>query len=60
MLWLGYFAFFTLHEGSVAWSAEVWAGSVFLGALLATAVGLLVTPLPAPDGRQEVRVPRAA
>lgn len=55
VLWLGYFAFYALNEGSVAWSAEVWAGSVFLGALLAAAVGLLVTPLPAPDGIEEPR-----
>lgn len=47
VLWLGYFAFYALEEGSVAWSAEVWAGTTFLGALLAAAVGLLVTPLPA-------------
>ena len=51
VLWLAYFAFYALDEGSVAWSAEVWAGTTFLGALLATAVGLLVTPLPASVGR---------
>ena len=55
VLWLGYFAFYGVDEGSVAWSAEVWAGSVFLGALLAAAVGLLVTPLPGPVGRDEPR-----
>lgn len=58
--WLGYFALYALHEGSVAWSAELWAGTTFLGALLAAAVGLLVTPLPVPlhpDGR---RVPSPA
>ncbi|MFV1990129.1 MAG: hypothetical protein ACC652_05265 [Acidimicrobiales bacterium] len=46
VLWLGYFAFYALHEGSTAWSAELWVGSVFLGSLLAGLVGLLVTPLP--------------
>ncbi len=60
VLWLGYFAFYALDEGSVAWSAEVWAGSVFLGALLAAAVGLLVTPLPAPVGHDERRAPLPA
>ena len=59
VLWLGYFALYAMDEGSVAWSAEVWAGSVFLGALLAAAVGLLVTPLPAPVSRDDppVRLP---
>ena len=60
VLWLGYFALYALDEGSVAWSAEVWAGSVFLGALLATAVGLLVTPLPTPIGDDGPRVLRSA
>lgn len=58
VLWLGYFAFYALNEGSVAWSAEVWGGSVFLGALLAAAVGLLVTPLPAPAPTEELQVPQ--
>lgn len=57
VLWLGYFGFYALDEGSVAWSAELWAGSVFLGALLAAAVGLLVTPLAARAGRVEPQVP---
>jgi hypothetical protein len=43
VLWLGYFGFYTLHEGSTAWSAELWSGSVFLASLLAGMVGLLVT-----------------
>ena len=49
-LWLTYFALYVVDEGSVRWVAEVWAGSVFLGALLATGIGLLVTPLPQPAG----------
>ena len=49
-LWLSYFAVYALDEGSIAWVAELWAGSVFLGALLATGIGLLVTPLPQPGG----------
>lgn len=44
-LWLGYFAFYALSEGSVAWSAEVWTGTLFLATLIAGAIGLLVTPL---------------
>lgn len=47
-LWLTYFALYALDEGSVEWVAEIWAGSVFLGALLAGGIGLLVTPLPQP------------
>ena len=45
VLWLAYFALYALDEGSVAWVAELWAGSTFLGALLACGIGLLVTPL---------------
>lgn len=48
VLWLSYFALYALDEGSVSWAAEVWAGSSFLGALLAVGIGLLVTPLSAP------------
>ena len=48
-LWLSYFALYALDEGSIQWVAEIWAGSVFLGALLAAGVGLLVTPFPQPD-----------
>ena len=57
VLWLGYFAFYALDEGSVAWSAELWAGTTFLGALLAAAVGLLVTPLPGPARSDDRGVP---
>lgn len=49
-LWLAYFALFALDGGSVAWVAEIWAGSAFLGALLAGGIGLLVTPLPQTPG----------
>ena len=47
-LWLSYFGLYALDAGSVAWAVEIWAGSVFLGALLAAGIGLLVTPLPQP------------
>lgn len=56
VLWLSYFAFYALDAG-LEWSAEVWGGSVFLGALLATAIGLLVTPLPMPAHRDHLQVP---
>lgn len=46
VLWLAYFALYALDEGSVAWAAELWAGSSFFGAALAAGIGLLVTPLP--------------
>ncbi|QYG94258.1 hypothetical protein HC251_18660 [Iamia sp. SCSIO 61187] len=46
VLWLSYFALYAIDEGSVSWSAEVWAGTAFLSALLAGGIGLLVTPLP--------------
>ena len=46
--WLAYFAMYALEEGSVRWVAELWAGSTFLGTLLAAAIGLLVTPLREP------------
>lgn len=59
-LWLGYFGVYALDEGSVTWSAELWAGTTFLGALLAAAVGLLVTPLPAPVRPDDRRVPLPA
>jgi len=55
VLWLGYFAVYALDEGSVAWSAELWAGTVFLGALLAGGIGLLVTPLPAVSDHDAAR-----
>lgn len=44
VLWLAYFALYALDEGSVAWAAELWAGSASLGTLLAVGIGLLVTP----------------
>ena len=57
VLWLSYFALYAVDEGAVAWSAEVWTGSVFLGALLAAAVGLLVTPLRASLDTETIRMP---
>lgn len=41
VLWLAYFALYALDEGSVAWSAELWTGATFLGALLATGIGMV-------------------
>lgn len=49
VLWLTYFGAHAIHAGAVAWSAELWTGTVFLGALLAGAVGLLATPMPGPE-----------
>jgi hypothetical protein len=46
LLWLGYFAAYAIEEGAVAWSAEVWSGSVFLATLLAAGVGFLAAPSP--------------
>lgn len=57
VLWLSYFALYAMDEGSVEWVVELWAGSVFLGALLATGIGLLVTPLPHPGGPPNETVP---
>lgn len=45
VLWASYFALYALDAGAVDWAAEVWLGSVFLAALLAAGIGLLVTPL---------------
>lgn len=62
-LWLAYFALYALDEGAVAWSAELWTGATFLGALLAAGVGavadLAVVPVPGASGvysRQRVLV----
>lgn len=48
VLWLGYFALYNLGAGTVAWSAEVWTGSVFLSTLVAIGLSLLVVAQPAP------------
>ena len=50
VMWLSYFALYGLTEGGVAWTAELWAGSVFLAGLIALALGALVAPLPAGSG----------
>lgn len=52
VLWVAYFALYAVDEGSIAWVAELWAGSAFLGALLAAGIGLLVTPFPSGRGRR--------
>lgn len=43
-LWITYFAVYEIAEGGVAWAAELWTGTVFLAALIATAVGLVADP----------------
>ena len=49
-LWTSYFALYKLGEGAVAWSAELWAGTVVLGGALAAIVGLPVSlAVPDPD-----------
>lgn len=40
VMWLGYFALYQLTVGSVAWSAELWSGTVLLAGLVAGATGL--------------------
>ena len=44
LLWLGYFAAYAIEEGAVAWSAELWSGSVFLATLLSTGIGFIAAP----------------
>jgi len=46
ILWLAYFALYALDEGSVAWTAELWTGAIFLASLVAGGIGLLSSPLP--------------
>ena len=57
-LWLSYFALYWLTEGSVAWTAELWAGATFLAGLIALGIGLLAAPLPSggPGADQVVSV----
>jgi len=45
VLWTAYFGIYQVAEGGVGWTAELWTGSVFLSALLASAIGLLA-PVP--------------
>lgn len=52
-LWLAYFALYALDEGAVAWSAELWSGSTFLGALLAAGVGMIADLAGGGDARRE-------
>jgi len=44
VMWLGYFALYEITVGSVAWSAELWSGTVFLAGLVAAAAGLATSP----------------
>lgn len=48
-LWLSYFCLYQLTVGTVAWSAELWTGTVTLAALLAVGIGLLNAALPRTD-----------
>ena len=41
VLWLAYFGLYAFDEGGVRWSAELWTGATFLGALLAGGVGMI-------------------
>ncbi|MFP5327059.1 MAG: hypothetical protein ACLGHT_06220, partial [Acidimicrobiia bacterium] len=40
VMWLGSFALYELTVGSVAWSAELWSGTVLLAGLVAAATSL--------------------
>jgi len=40
VMWSGYFALYQLTVGSVAWSAELWSGTVLLAGLVAVATSL--------------------
>jgi len=40
VMWLGYFALYQLTVDSVAWSAELWSGTVLLAGLVAAATSL--------------------
>jgi hypothetical protein len=45
-MWLAYFGLYQLTVGTVAWSAELWAGTVTLAGLVAAAIALLTARLP--------------
>lgn len=47
VLWLSYFGLYQLTQGGVAWTAELWTGTVAVAALLSAGVGLLSARLPA-------------
>ena len=40
VMWLGYFALYQLTVGTVAWSAELWTGTIVLAGLVAAAISL--------------------
>ena len=40
VMWAGYFALYQLTVGTVAWSAELWTGTIVLAGLVAAAIGL--------------------
>jgi len=43
VLWLGYFGIYAVVEGGVAWSAELWSGTVVLSAVLAGAIAAVAS-----------------
>jgi len=57
-LWLGYFAVYWMMETRVAWTAELWTGTVTLSALLAGLIGAAVdAPVPAREVRAAGALP---
>lgn len=48
VMWLGYFALYQLTVGPVAWSAELWSGTVLLAGLVAGAASLATSATPVP------------
>lgn len=48
VMWLGYFALYQLTVGSVAWSAELWSGTVLLAGLVAGATSLATSGVAGP------------
>jgi len=40
VMWVGYFALYQLTVGTVAWSAELWTGTIILAGLVAAAISL--------------------
>ena len=46
-LWIAYFGLYQSTVDTVAWSAELWSGTIVLASLVAGAIGLLELPVPA-------------
>lgn len=51
-MWVAYFGLYQLSVGTVAWSADLWAGTVTLAGLVAAAIGLLTARLPLDNDSQ--------